>query len=195
LIAVIPPILIEDYNKTAHELRLINGSLIKGIPASEPERFRGPQFHGAWCDELAAWDYLQAAWDQIQFGVRLGKQTKIICTTTPRPKDLIVELIGREGDDVAVRTASTYSNLDNLSANFKKQILSYEGTTLGRQEIYAEIIDPEESGIVKREMFQLWPADKPFPAFEYILQSYDCAYTEKTVNDPTASITFGCFKP
>jgi len=195
LIAVIPPILIEDYNKTAHELRLINGSLIKGIPASEPERFRGPQFHGAWCDELAAWDYLQAAWDQIQFGVRLGQQTRIICTTTPRPKDLIIELIGREGDDVAVRTASTYSNLDNLSANFKKQILSYEGTTLGRQEIYAEIIDPEESGIVKREMFQLWPADKPFPAFEYILQSYDCAYTEKTVNDPTAAITFGCFKP
>jgi predicted phage terminase large subunit-like protein len=144
---------------------------------------------------LAAWDYLQAAWDQIQFGVRLGKQTKIICTTTPRPKDLIVELIGREGDDVAVRTASTYSNLDNLSANFKKQILSYEGTTLGRQEIYAEIIDPEESGIVKREMFQLWPADKEFPKFEYILQSYDCAYTEKTVNDPTAAITFGCFKP
>jgi len=195
LIAVIPPVLVEDYNKTAHELRLINGSLIKGIPASEPERFRGPQFHGAWCDELAAWDYLQAAWDQIQFGVRLGKQTKIICTTTPRPKDLIIELIGREGDDVAVRTASTYSNLDNLSANFKKQILSYEGTTLGRQEIYAEIIDPEESGIVKREMFQLWPADKEFPAFEYILQSYDCAYTEKTVNDPTAAITFGCFKP
>ena len=195
LIAVIPPILIDDYNKTAHELRLTNGSLIKGIPASEPERFRGPQFHGAWCDELAAWDYLQAAWDQIQFGVRLGKQTKIICTTTPRPKDLIVELIGREGDDVAVRTASTYSNLDNLSANFKKQILSYEGTTLGRQEIYAEIIDPEESGIVKREMFQLWPADKEFPKFEYILQSYDCAYTEKTVNDPTASITFGMFKP
>ena len=195
LLAVIPPVLVEDYNKTAHELRLINGSLIKGIPASEPERFRGPQFHGAWCDELAAWDYLQAAWDQIQFGVRLGKQTKIICTTTPRPKDLIVELIGREGDDVAVRTASTYSNLDNLSANFKKQILSYEGTTLGRQEIYAEIIDPEESGIVKREMFQLWPADKEFPKFEYILQSYDCAYTEKTVNDPTASITFGMFKP
>jgi len=187
--------LIEDYNKTAHEIKLVNGSLIKGIPASEPERFRGPQFHGGWCDELAAWDYLQEAWDQIQFGVRLGAKTRIICTTTPRPKDLIMELISREGDDVVMRTASTYSNLDNLSANFKKQILSYEGTRLGRQEIYAEIIDPEESGIVKREMFKLWPAAKEFPKFEYIIQSYDCAYTEKTVNDPTAAITFGVFKP
>lgn len=48
LLAVIPKILVADYNKQMHELKLVNGSLIKGIPASEPERFRGPQFHGGW---------------------------------------------------------------------------------------------------------------------------------------------------
>ena len=195
LMTIIPKSLVADYNKTAHELRLTNGSLIKGIPASEPERFRGPQFHGGWCDELAAWDYIQEAWDQIQFGMRLGKRTRMICTTTPRPKDLIIELIGREGDDVVVTTASTYANIDNLSDNFRKQILAYEGTKLGRQEIYAEIIDPEEGGIVKRDMFKLWPAGRPFPKFEYILQSYDVATSEKAQNDPTACITFGVFKP
>ena len=195
LLNVIPKCLVADYNKAYHELRLTNGSLIKGIPASEPERFRGPQFHGAWCDELAAWEYIQEAWDQIQFGVRLGKRTRTIITTTPRPKDLVLELINREGDDVSVTTASTYANLENLSDNFRKQILQYEGTKLGRQEIYAEIIDPEEGGIVKREMFRLWPADKPFPKFEYILQSYDCANTDKTINDPTACLTWGVFKP
>ena len=147
------------------------------------------------CDELAAWDYLQEAWDQIQFGMRLGKRTRMICTTTPRPKDLIIELIGREGDDVVLTTASTYTNLGNLSENFKKQILQYEGTKLGRQEIYAEIIDPEEGGIVKRDMFKLWPAGRPFPKFEYIIQSYDVATSEKVQNDPTACITFGVFKP
>jgi len=195
LMSVIPAALIADYNKALHEIKLTNGSLIKGIPASEPERFRGPQFHGAWCDELAAWEYLQEAWDQIQFGVRLGNRTYIVCTTTPRPKDLIIDLIGRDGDDVAVTTASTYTNLDNLSANFRKQILQYEGTTLGRQEIYAEIIDPEESGIVKRDMFKLWPNGREFPKFEYIIQSYDVATSEKVQNDPTACITFGVFKP
>ena len=147
------------------------------------------------CDELAAWDYLQEAWDMMQFGIRLGKKTRLICTTTPRPKDLIVELIDREGDDVVLTRASTHVNLDNLADNFRKQIMQYEGTTLGRQEIYAEIIDPEESGIVKRDMFRLWPANKEFPKFEYILQSYDCAYTEKTINDPTAATTWGVFKP
>jgi predicted phage terminase large subunit-like protein len=198
LLSVIPAVLIADYNKALHEIKLTNGSLIKGIPASEPERFRGPQFHGGWLDELAAWEYIQEAWDQIQFGMRLklhDMKTRLICTTTPRPKDLILDLIAREGDDVTLTTASTYSNLDNLSENFRKQILQYEGTKLGRQEIYAEIIDPEEGGIVQRDWFKLWPADKPIPKLEFVIQSYDCAYTEKTVNDPTASITFGVFKP
>jgi predicted phage terminase large subunit-like protein len=195
LLSVIPAILIEDYNRAFHELKLTNGSLIKGIPASEPERFRGPQFHGAWLDELAAWEYLQEAWDQIMFGVRLGKKTRIVATTTPKPKDLIIELVGRDGDDVAVTTASTYENLANLAPSFQKQILQYEGTKLGRQEIYAEIIDPEEGGIVQRDMFRLWDKDKPFPKFEYVVQSYDCAYTEKTINDPTACTVWGIFKP
>lgn len=195
LMSVIPEILIQDYNKALHEIKLVNGSFIKGIPASEPERFRGPQFHGGWLDELAAWDYLQDSWDMLQFGIRLGKHTRLICTTTPKPKDLIIDLIGREGDDVILTTASTYANIDNLAPSFRKQILQYEGTKLGRQEIYAEIIDPEESGIVKRDMFRLWPTDKPFPKFEFVLQSYDCAYTEKTYNDPTACLVFGVFKP
>lgn len=195
LLSVIPSVLIKDYNKALHELVLVNGSLIKGIPASEPERFRGPQFHGGWCDELAAWEYLQEAWDMMQFGLRLGKKVRLICTTTPKPKELIIDLVAREGDDVIVTRASTYANIDNLADNFKKQILQYEGTKLGRQEIYAEVLDPEDSGIIKRDQFRLWPNGKAFPKFEYILQSYDCAYTEKTANDPTACITFGVFKP
>jgi phage terminase large subunit-like protein len=104
------------------------------------------------CDELAAWDYLGEAWEQIMFTVRLplyekfhkDGQTievpttnKILCTTTPQPKDIIIDLVGRDGDDVVVTTASTYANLANLSSSFQKQILQYEGTKLGRQEIYA----------------------------------------------------------
>lgn len=196
LLSVIPAPLIRQYVKQPRPtITLTNGSMLIGIPASEPERFRGPQFHGAWCDELAAWEYIQEAWDQIQLGVRLGKRTRTVITTTPRPKDLVMELLGRDGDDVVVTTASTYANINNLADNFRKQILQYEGTKLGRQEIYAEIIDPEESGIVKRDMFRLWPAGKEFPRFEYILQSYDCATSEKVANDPTACITWGVFKP
>ena len=195
LLAVIPPKLVEKYNSSLHEITLINGSLIKGIPASEPERFRGGQWHGAWLDELAAWEYLQEAWDMIQFAVRLGQRTRVICSTTPKPKPVVMDLIDRNGADVIVTTASTYVNIANLAPSFQKQILQYEGTKLGRQEIHAEIIDPEEAGIVKRDWFKLWPDGKPFPKFEYVVQSLDCATSEKTQNDPTAHITFGVFKP
>jgi len=195
LMAVIPPQLIAKYNSSLHEIHLINGSFIKGIPASEPERFRGPQFHGGWLDELAAWEYLRESWDMIQFGIRLGQRTKLICSTTPKPKEVIMELIDREGDDVVITRASTYSNMKNLAPSFQKQILQYEGTNLGRQEIHAEIIDPEEGGIVQREWFKLWPNNKPFPKFEFIIQSYDCGYKDGAANDPTGCITLGAFKP
>ena len=195
LLSVIPDVLIVDYNKSLHEIKLVNGSFIKGIPASEPERFRGGQWHGAWLDELAAWEYLQDSWDMIQFAVRLGTRTRIIASTTPKPKALIMELLGRESDDVVVTRASTYVNVANLAPSFQRQILSYEGTNLGRQEIHAEIIDPEEGGIVKRDWFRLWPDGKQFPRLEYIVQSYDCATSDKTHNDPTGCLTFGVFKP
>ena len=195
LMSVIPHEIIANYKSSYNELELINGSLIKGIPASEPGRFRGPQFHRGWLDELAAWDYLDEAWDMIAFGMRLGQHPITVVTTTPKPKPKVMELIDRDGEDVIYVQASTYDNIDNLAPSFKKQILQYEGTTMGRQEIYAEIIDPEESGIIKRDWFRLWPADKPLPKFEFIVQSYDCATSDKTANDPTACVTIGIFKP
>ena len=195
LINVIPNAIVDVYKSSLNEITLTNGSLIKGIPASEPSRFRGPQFHGGWLDELAAWDYLDESWDMIQFGMRLGVAPKLICTSTPKPKPLIVDLVERDGEDVAYTKASTYDNIANLAPTFQKQILQYEGTKLGRQEIYAEIIDPEESGIVKRNWFKLWDASKPLPRFEYIVQSYDCATSDKTHNDPTACTVWGVFKP
>lgn len=201
LINIMPKAIIENHRISDNEIILINGSIIKGIAASEPERFRGPQFHGGWLDELAAWEYLDEAWNMIQFGMRLGERPILICTTTPKPKPLIMELVDRDGEDVVVTKATTYDNLVNLAPTFKKQIMQYEGTTIGRQELYAEIIDPEESGIIKRNMFRLWSAylptgeKNPLPQFTYVLQSYDCATSDKTVNDPTACVVLGVFKP
>ena len=63
------------------------------------------------------------------------------------------------------------------------------------QVLYAELVDPEDYGIVRREWFRLWPAEKELPEFIYILQSYDPAYTDKTINDPTACSVWGVFRP
>lgn len=53
---------------------------------------------------------------------------------------------------------------------------------------------PVEGGILKRTYFRLWAPDKRLPIFHFILQSYDTAFTDKTVNDPSACTTWGLFK-
>ena len=198
LLNVIPSSLIKDYNKSLFEITLINGSIIQGIPASEPERYRGKQYHGAWFDELCAFEYLDDAYDGVQFTLRLKDENiarvQQIITTTPKPRELIVDLAeGKIGGDVYMVNASSYDNRANLSNTFFKQLETYEGSDIGRQEIYGEILDPESAGIVKRKQFKLWPAKKETPTLEYIIASYDPATSEKTHNDPTACTVWGVF--
>ena len=52
---------------------------------------------------------------------------------------------------------------------------------------------PSEGGILKVKHFNLWPSSSGLPPFEYILQSYDCAFTEKTTGDPTACSVWAIF--
>lgn len=52
---------------------------------------------------------------------------------------------------------------------------------------------PSGGGILKVENFKKWPHNKPLPQFEYILQSYDTAFTEKTTGDPTGFECWGVF--
>lgn len=131
----------------------------------------------------------------MMFGLRLGNQPRVIVTTTPKPKDLIVDLVGREGDDVIIDRASTMQNMANLAPAFAKQLEQYKGTKLWDQEVLGQLVDLEDGKVVSRSMFRLWPDGKPFPKFEYVLQSYDCAFSEKTHNDPTACLVWGVFKP
>lgn len=52
---------------------------------------------------------------------------------------------------------------------------------------------PAGGGILKVSHFQLWPDKEELPVFDYVLQSVDAAYTEKTTNDPTAFSVWGIF--
>jgi predicted phage terminase large subunit-like protein len=191
LLACIPPVLVADYNKSLFELRLTNGSMIKGVAAEEPEAFRGFQFHGGWVDELAAWTNMQAAWDMIMFGMRLGEHPKILVTTTPRPKPLIRQIVeGKLAIPTVVTTASSYANIDNLAPTFKAQLLQYEGTKLGRQEIHGEVLDALDDGIISRSWLGLWDQRLALPNFEHIVMSLDTAFTEDTRDSKTGDADY-----
>jgi predicted phage terminase large subunit-like protein len=70
-----------------------------------------------------------------------------------------------------------------------KQLLGVYGTSGQLQQDPT----PSEGGILNTRQFKLWPSVKSLPQFEFILQSYDCAFTEKTTGDPTACTVYGVF--
>ena len=159
LLAVIPPEIVADYNKSRQELHLSNGALIRGFSADTPDRLRGPQFHRAWCDELAAWQYPDA-WDQLMFGLRLGDDPRAIVTTTPRPTPLVRRLVTDQRNRIT--RGSTFDNAANLAETALNQLREkYEGTRLGRQELYAELLDDVPGALWTRDMIRYWPGDMP----------------------------------
>lgn len=58
--------------------------------------------------------------------------------------------------------------------------------------LYMQRPTPEEGGILKEEWFRDWPHEKP-PACEYIVQSYDTAFSTRDHADYSAVTTWGIF--
>lgn len=149
LMARVPPHLVANWNRGEKVLTLTNGTLYQGYSAEEPDRLRGPQHHRAWCDELAAWRYLDDTLDNLLMGLRLGEFPRIVATTTPRPLKRLKEIVA--DTTTWVDTVSTYANLENLPRIFVQKILKrYEGTRLGRQELSAEILSDNPGALWQR---------------------------------------------
>lgn len=203
ILSVAHPLKRPVYEPSKRRLTFPNGAIATLYSAEEPERLRGPQFDAAWLDEIAGWQYPQEVWDMLHFGLRLGRHPQVVVSTTPKPIPLIRSLIDRAKKDpkrYVLTTGSTYDNKANLARTFFSQVAQYEGTRLGQQELYAELIDPRENGIIKSTWLNLWPRGIPLPKFELIVQSYDTAFTEQTLDrktrdaDPSACSTWGVFE-
>jgi predicted phage terminase large subunit-like protein len=195
------------YNRSTHELRLANGSLIRGFGAvEEASRLRGPQCHALVGDELREWDRpagnLETAMSNALFGLRLpypdGTLARAVFGTTPKPIPYLKRLVKRDG--MRLVTGTSYENLANLSPSFRSQLLSMAGTALGRQEVEGLFLDEEsDRTIIRRNWIKLWPHAKKLPVFNFIIESYDTASSEhnfdrkKQTTDPTGCAIFGVF--
>jgi phage terminase large subunit-like protein len=124
-------------------------AIAEGFSSIEPDRLRGPQFHKAWCDEIASWKYMET-WDMLMFCLRLGDKPQAIITTTPRPVPLLLDLL--KHPKTWTIKGTTYENRSNLAEDYFDNIISkYEGTDLGRQEIEADILDDNPLALFKPE--------------------------------------------
>ena len=153
LLACSPPWNMPLYQPTKRRVTFANGTICTTYSGDAPEQLRGPSHHHAWCDEVAKWRYAEEAWNNLELGLRLGADPQIVATTTPRPIPLLRQLLADPG--TVVTRGSTYENTVNLAATFKDRILSrYEGTRLGRQELYAELLEDTPGALWTRALLE-----------------------------------------
>ena len=178
----------KDYNRSNFSYLLPNGSRIKGFSAEEPDRLRGPQFHGGWLEELAAWQK-RDTYDQYKFGLRLGIEPKTVITTTPRPNKIIRELLN--DPKTFVTRGSTFENSKNLAPQALLELQArYGNTRLGRQELYGEILEDFEGALWSRKMIDDYRV-QTLPAMTSIVVAIDPAVTSGENSDQTGITVAG----
>lgn len=198
LLNVIPESCIVTANRRPLEIKLWNGSMIRGLSADEPERLRGIQSGVTLCDELAAWSYMEAAYTQLTMSTRLPTKfkTKMLILTTPKPLPLIYKLIS---DERYIKVfGTTFENLENLDPEAVEQMITSTDPRFLRQELYGEMISASETQVFREEWFKIYTkvdnqGKNDLPKFSLVVQAWDTAYTKNTANDPCAVTTWGVF--
>jgi len=178
------------YEPSKRRLTWPNGAIGVCYSGDEPDQLRGPQHDAAWLDELAKYRYAEETWSNLDLGLRLGESPQAVITTTPRPVQIMRELVADEL--VTVTRGSTYDNLQNLAESFAKRIVErYEGTRLGRQELHAEILDDVVGALWSREMIDAHRLRETPPHFERIVVGVDPAVTSGEDADETGILVAG----
>jgi len=150
IMQVSPPDFVPDYQPSKRRLVWPNGIMAHIFSGDEPGQLRGPQFATVWADELAKYKYPKEAWDNIEFGLRVGDDPRAVITTTPKPTPIIKAFL--KDPDVHLTKGASFDNRLNLSRRYIRRVLGkYEGTRLGRQELYGEILGEIEGALWSRE--------------------------------------------
>lgn len=146
IMACSPPDRRPDWKAGERKLVWHNGAEAQAFSAHDPEGLRGPQFDGAWVDELAKWKKADDTWDMLQFALRLGEDPRVCVTTTPRNVQVLKDLL--EVSSTVVTHAPTEANRANLAASFLEEVRTrYAGTRLGRQELDGVLLADAEGAL------------------------------------------------
>ncbi len=138
-----------EYEPSRRLLTWRNGCRAQIFSADEPGSLRGPQFHLAWCDEIARWSRGTEAWDMLMFALRLGEKPRVLATTTPAPVPLVQRLA--KDPETWISRARTMDNAAHLPDAFLRAMQRrYADTRIGRQELEGELIEDDPDALFRR---------------------------------------------
>lgn len=190
LLSVDPTLDDDCWSPTNRCLSWPNGSRAFTYNGTTPDQLRGPQHHFAWVDELAKFEYMQEAWDQLQFGLRLGVHPQCLVTTTPRPLPLIKKLVA--DPDTVVTRGATLDNQANLAKNTIKQLYDrYGGTRLGRQELEGEVLEDIPGALWRREDIDSGRLNSAPDDLERVIVAVDPAASSEERSDENGIVVVG----
>lgn len=179
-----------EWEPSKKKLTFGNGAVAHVFSAEEPDRLRGPQHGWAWADEPAHWANADDVWSNLEMGLRLGSDPRVVATTTPLPTPWLRKLA--EDERTVVTRESTYANLDNLAPPFARKVLArYEGSRLGRQELHGEILEDIEGALWQPGMIEEIEPERVPADLDEIVVGVDPAGTSTRRSDETGIVVVG----
>ncbi|MEL6857566.1 MAG: terminase family protein [Pseudomonadota bacterium] len=177
------------FNVSRRRLEWPNGAIASVFSADDPESLRGPQFDAAWCDEIAIWPYAEQAWNNLQFGLRLGAAPRCLATTTPRPVPLVRRLMA---GNAVVTHSTTQDNSNYLAPGFVEDMTrTYAGTALARQELEGLLIEDIEGALWRRSDIEAHRVRRPPERFIDIIVAIDPPTTHHQHSDACGIVAVG----
>ena len=147
------------------------GSIAQLYSGDHADGLRGGEHHFAWCDELAKWREADAAWDNLQMGLRAGIRPRALVTTTPRPIALIERI--RSDPRTVVSGGSTRVNI-NLPTTFVEAMVdAYGGTRTGLQELEGEFLPQAEGSLWPLALIEQCRCEPPNATYDRVLVGVD----------------------
>jgi phage terminase large subunit-like protein len=147
--------LVAKWNRSIGEMHLHTGARIMIDGGDDGAlRIQGENLRGAWVDEPGLIVDWETTWDEsLSFAVRL-EPALIMATGTPKGKVGLVKALIEDPECVEtyLRLAD---NEPNLSAKQLRRLKRrYEGTRVGRQELYGEVLEEVEGALWTWEMIE-----------------------------------------
>jgi phage terminase large subunit-like protein len=129
-----------------------NTSEAKLFSGDSADGLRGPEHDFAWADELAKWREAEAAWMNLEMGLRRGPRARTLVTTTPRPMKLLERI--RDGQWTVMTTGRTSDNI-NLDDKFIEMMTAtYGGTRIGAQELDGVLLQDVQGALWPRAVIE-----------------------------------------
>lgn len=189
ILACSPPDRRPEWHATRRMLIWPNGATAQAFSAHDPESLRGPQFDGAWVDELAKWKKGHDTWDMLQFALRLGDDPRVCVTTTPRNVGVLKDLL--KLSSTVVTHAPTEANAANLATSFLEEVrIRYAGSRLSRQELDGILVEDAEGALWTGALLE-GARVSTLPEMDRIVVAIDPATTSSEGSDACGIMVVG----